>query len=390
MIERINIENFKSLRKVDLKLGRLNLFIGTNASGKSNFFDTLRVLKGIADGKSGAQVFDEIRGGIQNALFRSKEDPDPARYGEMSIRVSLAAPPPPALAYDLAFDTETAITREYLQANGKAVFEWSQTDKSHFRVNGRIFGFYPNALESSQLLLAYRTEQFPESAVKKQKDLIKSWKDRLNSVQFLTLDPQTLRQYGTTPQPRQIGEFGKDFASVIAAICADAKSKSAYLSWLKELTPAEVENVGTLPGVGHDRMFFIKEEGREFEARVLSDGTLRFAAIAAAFFQPDMPRIMAIEETENGIHASRLRLLVELLRNQAAAEQVQVVATTHSPLLLEWLKPEEYGTTFFCQCDEDSGASIIKPLTELPNFEKIVARQSISDLFAEGWMEAAS
>ena len=43
MIERIVIENFKSLRKVDLKLGRMNLFIGSNASGKSNFFDALRI-----------------------------------------------------------------------------------------------------------------------------------------------------------------------------------------------------------------------------------------------------------------------------------------------------------------------------------------------------------
>jgi len=49
---------------------------------------------------------------------------------------------------------------------------------------------------------------------------------------------------------------------------------------------------------------------------VLSDGTLRFAAIAAAFFQEDMPDILTIEEIENGIHASRLRLLVELLKTQ--------------------------------------------------------------------------
>ena len=49
MIERIVIENFKSFKKVDLKLGRLNLFIGTNASGKSNFFDALRVLQGIGN-----------------------------------------------------------------------------------------------------------------------------------------------------------------------------------------------------------------------------------------------------------------------------------------------------------------------------------------------------
>ena len=50
MIKRIVIENFKSLRKVDLSIGRMNLFIGTNASGKSNFLDVFRFLEGIGNG----------------------------------------------------------------------------------------------------------------------------------------------------------------------------------------------------------------------------------------------------------------------------------------------------------------------------------------------------
>ena len=81
MIDRIIIENFKSLRRIDLSLGPLNLFIGTNASGKSNFLDALRVLQGIGngftiseilDGKSRSatsEVWEGIRGGSSNACF---------------------------------------------------------------------------------------------------------------------------------------------------------------------------------------------------------------------------------------------------------------------------------------------------------------------------------
>ena len=58
MIDRIVVENFKSLKKVDLKLGALNLFIGTNASGKSNFFDALRVLQGIGNGFTISEILD--------------------------------------------------------------------------------------------------------------------------------------------------------------------------------------------------------------------------------------------------------------------------------------------------------------------------------------------
>ena len=58
VIDRIIIKNFKSLRKVDLSLGRLNLFIGTNASGKSNFLEALRILQGIGNGYNMGEILD--------------------------------------------------------------------------------------------------------------------------------------------------------------------------------------------------------------------------------------------------------------------------------------------------------------------------------------------
>src|SRR5207249_12057994 len=81
MLTRIKIEGFKSLQYVDLPLGRVNLLVGTNASGKSNFFDALRLLQGIAygftisevlDGKpksATSEVWEPIRGGSRNARF---------------------------------------------------------------------------------------------------------------------------------------------------------------------------------------------------------------------------------------------------------------------------------------------------------------------------------
>lgn len=84
-----------------------------------------------------------------------------------------------------------------------------------------------------------------------------------------------------------------------------------------------------------------------------------------------------IEEIENGIHPSRLRLLVELLKSRAE-ERTQVMATTHSPMLLAWLNEQDYETTFFCRRDEETGASTITPLNRMPHFMEIVRTQSIS------------
>ena len=103
------------------------------------------------------------------------------------------------------------------------------------------------------------------------------------------------------------------------------------------LRPEEIDDVGVRPGAMGEPLFVLRENGREFPAVVLSAGTLRFAALAAAFFQPDMPDLIAIEEIENGIHANRARLVLELLRSQSAAAETQVVATTHSATVLDWL-----------------------------------------------------
>lgn len=117
---------------------------------------------------------------------------------------------------------------------------------------------------------------------------------------------------------------------------------------------------------------------------------MRFAALAAAMFQPDMPSLLMMEEIENGIHASRLRLLLELLHRQAEEAGTQIVATTHSATVLDWLSEEDYETTFFCKRDEETGESRIRALADVPRFLDVVKQTPASELFAEGWLEAAS
>ncbi|MCC7373573.1 MAG: ATP-binding protein, partial [Verrucomicrobiales bacterium] len=103
------------------------------------------------------------------------------------------------------------------------------------------------------------------------------------------------------------------------------------------------------------------------------------------------PRVLLLEEIENGIHPAKLRVLMELIRSQSERAGIQVFATTHSPILLAWLDEEMYSSTFLCNRSELTGETRLVPLSEIPHFVELARerRAVIADLFSQGWFELA-
>ena len=375
MIKTIEIEGFKSLEKVRLELGGLNLFIGANASGKSNFFDALRVLQGIGygftvdeifNGKpkgASSEVWEGIRGGSSRAAFvrRGREQDG----GHIRLAISLQWPHSDVY-YEavLSLIHSPCFRSESMRAGD---IDWKRTAG----VGESVFSELRDALkdDAQQAVLSVLLT--------------------LGDVQAVEPDPSILRQYSSSQAARSLGERGENFAALVKSILGQEDLRSAYLSWLRQLTPMEFDDATILEGALGEPLFALQEGNETFPAPILSDGTLRFAAITAAFFQPDMPGIITIEEIENGIHPSRLRLLLELLKSQTRGTGPQVFATTHSPVVLAWLDEEDYKTTFRCRRDAESGASIITPLSEIPHLIDLVRKQPIGELFTEGWLEGA-
>ena len=385
MIERIAIENFKSLRNVDLSLGRVNLFIGTNASGKSNFLEALRVLEGIGNGftigeilngkprSATNEVWEGIRGGSTYACFFDPDGQDEITISAYGVLEELSLG---KWKYKIAFSYQKLEVVDESINIGDTIKYGKLFDRSF-----PIFFALKKHLLQNPL----------EDNLQKNPGLfaaMNSLSELFSNAQCLDLEPKILRDYSQSDRIRRMGNHGDNIAALIKTICQDEKLKDAYLSWLRHLRPEEVDDVGTLTGAVGEPMFMLKENGKEFPAPVLSDGTLRFAALAAAFFQPDMPRIMTIEEIENGIHASRIQFLLELFRTQAEVTKTQVFATTHSPAILDWLQEEDYKTTFLCARDESTGESSIRPLADVPHFTDVIKETPASELLSEGWFEA--
>ena len=371
MITSIEILDFKSFERVWLKLGGFNLFIGANASGKSNFFDALRVLQGIAygftvdeifNGKprgAGSEAWPGIRGGSVHAFYNGRS---PLPGGPVQFRVA-GTTRTEDFRYTILI---VPARREVL------------TEKLEIGSNEPLWGDTPSDRPTLQDRLRNGGAQ---SAVAK--DLFRA----LGNMQQLAPTSDLLRAYSQTQLAKRMGERGENFAAVVQSIVQDERLRSAYLSWLSRLTPMELDDVVVLEGAVKEPLFALREGDRELPAPILSDVTLRFAAITAAFFQSDMPAIITLEEIENGIHPSRIRLLLELLKSQSGGSGPQVFATTHSPVVLAWLEEKDFETTFLFRKDEETGASIVTPLSEIPHLIEQVRRRSLGELFMEGWLE---
>jgi energy-coupling factor transporter ATP-binding protein EcfA2 len=404
VIQNIEIKNFKSLRHIDLKLGALNLFIGTNSSGKSNFLDALRVLQGIGYGftfdeilngkprSASTEVWAPIRGGSAKATYTGlgPNDKSKERFVLFQIKIKTAAQED--LTYWIEFSAHPSfLQQEALTVGSDRIFEGRGLSEVNLPFS--TFRYYKTAHRKPETAILEKSRSaLPQFFLRQDtkelhKELIGRVITNLTNMQGIEPVPAVLREYSIPQSVRRMGEHGENFAALVKSIISDPAAKAGYLSWLQNLTPTEVDDVVILEGALGEPLFALKERNVEYPAPVLSDGTLRFAAIAAAFFQPDMPDLITIEEIENGIHPTRLRLLVELLKTQSLETGRQIIATTHSPVVLAWLNDEDYETTFFCKRDEKTGESIIKPLTELPHFIDAVKKQPLSELFAEGWLE---
>ena len=406
MINRITVKGFKSFRDVTVELGGLNLFVGTNASGKSNFFDALRVLQGIGNGftvseildgkprSATSEVWEGIRGGSGKVCFEGSSRPESFSItvsGRLSVgksarrwQYSVTLSPSRGQVADESLEYGSHLLYDSGLADTEGV--GSPVLKVEYRHGRRG---RPPHLEFERSRPVLGQFQASDRVEPRHRTHAGRVADVLADMQRIDPVPTVLRGYSQARQVVRMGEHGENFGALVKGICADPGAEGGYLDWLRELRPAEVDSVATLSGAMGEPLFMLREGEREFPAPVLSDGTLRFAAIAAAFFQPAMPQIMTIEEIEKGIHANRTRLILELLRANAAAGSTQILATTHSPSVLAWLERSEYARTYLCRRNQSTGEATITRLGDVPGFKEVASEHSLGDLFTEGWLEAA-
>jgi predicted ATPase len=126
--------------------------------------------------------------------------------------------------------------------------------------------------------------------------------------------------------------------------------------------------------------------GDSLQANQVSEGTLLVLGLLAALYAPDRPSLVLLDDLDRGLHPKAQKDLVALLRGLLDTNRdLQLVATTHSPYLLDWMRPEEVRMTVL----QDDGTTACAPLDRHPKFEKWkdeMAPGEMWSLFGEKWV----
>ena len=129
------------------------------------------------------------------------------------------------------------------------------------------------------------------------------------------------------------------------------------------------------------------KSSRPVPATLLSDGTLRVLAIAAALLGAPENALVVIEEIDNGIHPSRAKHLVNQMYSIAKARKIQLLLTTHNPALMNAIPVRELGNVLCCFRDVENGSSKIIQLGKLPRFIDLVTRGPLGDIVVSDFFE---
>jgi hypothetical protein len=126
------------------------------------------------------------------------------------------------------------------------------------------------------------------------------------------------------------------------------------------------------------------EGTQEWDAPMLSDGTLRVLAVAAAVLSAPEGSLIAVEEIDNGVHPSRAGHLLQHIQEVAKERNLRVLLTSHNPALLDSLPDEAVPHVVCCYRDPTEGDSRLVRLEEIDQYPELVARGPLGRLMTQG------
>ena len=319
-LDKLTIRGFKSIRELDeFVLKDLNVLVGANGAGKSNFISFFRMLQALIEEK----LPDYVRnsGGISDLLFNGRKATNQmdfeTRFGLRGYRFTLK----PGLGEGFTLSKEA---RYY----GRGRTGWWEIGSS----------------ENSSSLLVNEAKGSPTDSQysKPVYKAIGSWK----IYHFHDTDPLTapMRHAEIIEDNKSLRYNASNIGPFLLRLRNENKTfYDEILNACRLVAPflddflLDPQQLGPKTKVALS--WKAKSSDYPMQPYHLSDGSIRFICLATALLQPIPPSTIIIDEPELGLHPEAIRILGELI--QDAAKRTQVIVATQSPLLLDQFSIED-------------------------------------------------
>lgn len=402
ILSEFTLTGFKSYRESHLPLGSLTILIGANASGKSNAIEGLRFLSWLAQGQKLSSIQYEtnngdriIRGRTSDLCYRGESSfslgcrLDATTWNDLTITLSVR-------------DGELHINHEKITETPTNVPLY-EIDKPSLGFGTDVSVAYNNFMKgrnkpriicSDQMAIFVQLDS-PASFAKKhaqsQKaipNIVQRYQQVLGNILFLDPIPAKMREYSFKTDRHLQGD-GTNLSSVLYHLWHDSEdNQQAILNFIQSLPEQKIAGVSFLSGPRDEVMIKLTETfgktQRDYEAALLSDGTLRVLAIAAAMLSATEGSLVVIEEIDNGVHSTRAQHLVSKIRAVADQRNLRVLLSTHNPALMDALPDDALSDVVFCFRDPETGDSRLIRLGDLDEFPGLVSQGSLGHLVTAG------
>ena len=381
-ITNLKVSNFKSFKDLDLNLGRFNVIVGANASGKSNFVEIFRFLKTLereelADAISlhgGSDAVANRRLGCAHPLRMSTTSDRPMNWAGLlggpqshentyDFSMRLASPPNGLLIegdrltqrFRLPVsDRSTEVTLSVFASEGRPRVDIHPPDifdqaGGYFGTSGDYLRTLKPLVESqslgTSLLIRHGFFRF-----------VGPFESLFSGVAIYDINPRAIKRPHEMAGIPRLEENGENLSLVLKQILADPEKSRKFHNLLRYMLPFALE-VGVEPYLGVSLLLKLREEYYEDSllANLLSDGTVDVVALITALFFEDKD-VVIIEEPERNIHPRLISGLVELMKD--ASRNKQIIVTTHSPELVKHAGVEHL---LLISRDQEGFSSISRP-----------------------------
>lgn len=345
MIERISIENFKSIDEIEFRLGRVNVLIGANGSGKSNILEAI----GMLAAKSGSQVELEAMAqrGIRIAMPELMVNSFYGRQASRFIRISLS----------------------------------DGVDEAHYRLS---------ACSDDDIYTPWEVLCKVRVPAEKRRGLFDRY---LSKYAIYSSSIDALRGISSNSKLYPLGLHGEGLDVLLFQMSKDEQEEvsriaSRYISWLDDLVydaEGEMKYRGYKLGRSNSNLYFndrfMQKRNRFFSAENANEGALIILFYLVLMISKSTPDFFAIDNFDSGLNPRLCRGLMKELPGLAREYGKQVILTTHNPALLDGIRLGDEETCLYAVERSDSGSTLVDEIRVKPRSER---RMKLSEMWMNG------